>query len=541
MHTLHTDYFGIVPEKEIGAELISMLDFARDKNVSHILFQKGTYYIDVDSCQAHMLYITNTLGDGELPKNETPHLQKTAIYLNGLHDITIDGDSSVFVLRGKMTNLSMVHCQNITLKNIELRHAQPDMHELCVRKKTPFSVEFDVDSETKVEFKGGKPYFYGKGFSYPADKGASTANWIPLIKKGSESSCQRVRHPLSKAIKYKEEIGGFTAYYLNTARFDVGDRFYIYDVIRQYVGIFINECQNVSLINVKQSFNHSLAVVMQCSENITVKDCTFAPEENSPRLMASCADFIQSSMCRGFIRVENCEFKGAGDDCINVHGIHFIVTEINGNEIKLKYMHNQTHGFNPFRDGDTVGFISPKSLREKSQCTVVSSRLINEYELILTLGKKPDACVNDAVENISACPEVYFCGNTISRIVTRGVLLTTRGKSEIKNNRFISTAMSSILLSDDANAWYESGMCKDVLIKDNIFDFSGEPTILIKPENRVHSGAVHENIRIENNTFPKGIKCCVSAKSTDNITIIKNNEFNKGQLKTKSCGNVTME
>ena len=29
--------------------------------------------------------------------------------------------------------------------------------------------------------------------------------------------------------------------------------------------------------------------------------------------------------------------------------------------------------------------------------------------------------------------------------------------------------MSGILLSDDASSWYESGMCKDVTISNNVF------------------------------------------------------------------------
>lgn len=541
MNILKAEEFGIVPEKEIGDLLCSMFDFVRDKNVSHIVFQKGTYYIDSDRCKEHMLYITNTLGDNELDPNETPHLQKVAFYLNKLKNITIDGGNSVFIISGKMTNFVIQRCENITVKNLKIRHACPDMHRLLVKEKSAFHIKFEADKETTLKFKSGKPYFQGQGFSYPADKGAPTANWIPLIKQGNENYCCRVKHPLKNALKYEETEDGFLAYYLSTKRFNEGDQFYIYDVIRQYVGIFINECKNITLENVHQDFNYSLAVVLQCSENITIQSCVFAPEKGSQRLISSCADFIQASMCKGLITVKDCKFSGAGDDCMNVHGIHFKVCEAKKNKIKVKFMHSQTHGFNPFKVGDEIAFIDPKTLLEKARAKVLGSELLNENEIELDLDGEFSTFVSDCVENITACPDVIFQDNEISCIVTRGILITTRGKVQIKNNRFVSTAMSGVLISDDAMSWFESGMCKDVLIKDNVFEFCGDTPILIKPENKVYAGAVHENIRIIGNTFNHVKDCCIKAHSTNSM-LIKNNQCGEAKvIKAKNCFRIEEE
>lgn len=541
MNIINAATFGIVPGKEIGELIPKLFSEIKNDSPTKIIFQKGTYYIDSDSCEEHMLYITNTAGDSEYTNSEAPHLQKAAFYLNNLSDLTIDGGGSVFIISGKMTNFVMENCENICLKNIELRHSHPDMHELRVTKKTAFSVTFAVDKSTDIIFKDSKPYFQGKGFLYPADKGATTANWIPLIRQDDLSLCRRVKHPLSGAFKYKKEEKGFSCHYLNTSPFKVGDRFYIYDVRRQFAGIFINKCEGISLYNIKQCFNYSLALVLQCSSNITVKDSVFAPDEDSGRLMCSCADFIQGCMCEGLIHVQGCEFLGAGDDCMNIHGIHFKVAEIKGNAIKIKFMHPQTHGFNPIKEGDTVAFIDTKTLKERSSAKVISSDSLNENEILLTLDEIINAKTGDALENVTACPQVIFKDNKISRIVTRGLLLTTRGKVQIENNTFISNAMSGILISDDANSWYESGMCKDVLIKGNTFIKSGEPTILIKPENKSYEGAVHENIRIIDNTFPTNAKCCVSAYSADNILIMGNAGLNKGSVKAKCCQSLKIE
>ena len=98
--------------------------------------------------------------------------------------------------------------------------------------------------------------------------------------------------------------------------------------------------------------------------------------------------------------------------------------------------------------------------------------------------------------------------------------------------------MSGILLSDDAKSWYESGMCRDVTIKNNVFDYCGETPILIKPENSNYGGAVHKNIKIIGNTFKKYDGACISAKAADGLTIKGNHFANSVKPKLVNCENV---
>jgi hypothetical protein len=130
--------------------------------------------------------------------------------------------------------------------------------------------------------------------------------------------------------------------------------------------------------------------------------------------------------------------------------------------------------------------------------------------------------VGDAIENISACPDFEFTGNTINRIVTRGILVTTRGKVLIENNKFLNTGASGILISDDASDWYESGMVQDVTISGNAFINCEENAILIKPENRKYAGPVHRNITIKNNLFILNNIHAVNVSSSDNILLQDN-------------------
>ena len=62
--------------------------------------------------------------------------------------------------------------------------------------------------------------------------------------------------------------------------------------------------------------------------------------------------------------------------------------------------------------------------------------------------------------------------------------------------------MSGIFIADDARSWFESGMVRDVTIRNNNFIECGAPVILIAPENKCNDGYVHRNITITNNLFP---------------------------------------
>lgn len=543
MKYIHASEFEILSNKNITENLIRLFDYLRtaDEEVT-VNFDKGTYYIDSKKCNKYMLYITNTVGDKEFAEEETPHLNAVPFCFSSLSDITFDCSDSIFIIDGKVTNIAVENCKNITLKNMEIRHSHPDMHELKVVRKTFFSVDFQVDRDTQYELKNDKLYFYGDDYRVCADENALNAHWIGLIRKNTPERIARVVHPLFLAIKVSD-LGNriIRVFYPNTFRFKTGDSFYLFDVRRQFAGIFVNKCENVTLNNIKQRFNYSLALVVQDTENITVENVDFSPEKGSARKMASVADFIQICMCRGDAIIKNSYFDGAGDDSLNVHGIHFKISRIHGKELTVRFMHPQSHGFNPLRVGDRIAYVNTDTLLEEGEAVIEKSELINEYEIRLTVSSTQNAKVGAVIEDISACPNLEFKNNTMTRIITRGLLITTRGRVNIENNCFVSTTMSGILLSDDAKSWYESGMCRDVTIKNNNFDYCGQTPILIKPENRKYAGAVHRNIKIIGNCFNKYNGFCIKAENSDDILLSRNKFSGNKKIKTVNCNNVISE
>jgi len=153
---------------------------------------------------------------------------------------------------------------------------------------------------------------------------------------------------------------------------------------------------------------------------------------------------------------------------------------------------------------------------------------IDDYDFELTLDRDipvfPDGYGIDdfAVENVSWTPEVEIKNNYFARIPTRGILITTRGKSVIEDNIFFRMPMPAILLSDDARGWYESGPVRDLTIRRNTFIECGSPVIAIWPEIDRFEKPVHRNILIDKNRFIMKNGPALSLRAVDNVKVTDN-------------------
>lgn len=528
---------GIVCGKDITEELIKLFEELKGIKEEKILeFEKGaSYCISSDAAVKKKLFITNTIGDKEWEKDESPHLNTIAINLEDIENLTLKGNECVFVLDGQMTNVTLSGCRNVALEDFAIRTLNPDMHEFKVKEKKSNYIDFELDDESRYLDIDGKYCFAGKDYCAPFDDKSASAFWIGLIREDSPDKIVRVNHPFFGAYKIKELSSHlFRVYYWLPKNYKKGDRYYVFDVRRKYAGIFVERCKDVVLRKIKQYFNYSLAVVCQDSENIEISDCRFAPEEKSSRLMASVADFVQICMCRGKVDIKNNYFEGSGDDCLNVHGIHFSIVGSDGKNLTVRFSHPQSHGFNPLREGDEIKVVDPKTLLGGERAKISSSELIDEYEIRLELDKEIFAPKGFVIEDISARPDLNFENNTLTRVITRGILVTTGGKVRIVANKFINTSMHSILISDDAKSWYESGNVNDVTIEGNYFGECPMYNVFVKPENAVHRGYVHKNITIRDNTFDSGKKGGMYFKSTDGIVIGANVFKGEKRIKTKN-------
>ncbi len=470
----------------------------------NLTLAKGKYVFMSKNAEEREIFISNTVAEDEYQKGEKPNIRKIGFAIENVKNMEIDCNDSVFIVDGNMTNVLINNCENVVLKNLTIVTVKPNVHKLTVVKASPFYVTFKIDESSDFGEENGEYYWYGTDYKMKFTEFKNSGWWVPTAKPDNYFHIKRSgAHPFQGASNIRQVSDRvFSVRYLLPKNYVEGQVFYIFPVIRDQVGILIDSSKKITLKNVKQHYNPALALIAQNSENITLEELDFSPLKDSEVDFCSRADFLQFSMCRGRIAVRDCNFDGAGDDVCNVHGIHFKITNVDKDKLTVKFPHPQSYGFECIKEGDLIAFIDPKTLLEVGRTKVLKVALRDKYyyDIIMATYDAPLG-QGGVIENISANPDFEFSENTINRIVTRGVLATTRGKIRIENNKFLNTGMSGVLISDDASDWYESGCARDVVIRGNAFMNCEEDAILIKPENKKYCGAVHRNILIENNLF----------------------------------------
>ena len=502
-----------------------------------IQLKPGRYDFTRAESVKKLYYVSNTTSEVE-DADPTKHI---ALLLKNLKNVTIDGCGSTLMMSGEMTSFVIDQCENITLKNLSIDNCNPTQTELTVKENGENYLIAEVHETSQYKIVNGKLSWYGDGWefnngiaqSYNPVSDLTWRSWSPMngLKRTVE---------MSKNLLYMQ--------YDKKPKVKVGTVFQMRDAIRDEVCGFINRSKNVRLENVNVYYLGNFGIVCQYSNNVAFKHSNFNPKPGSGRTNAGFADFIQVSGCKGLIDIANCNFAGAHDDPINVHGTHLKVVEyVNDRTVKVRFMHHQTYGFEAFFKGDEVELVNAKTLLAVLKGKVVKANLDNPRVMTITLDRKIPADVSEleyvVMENVTWTPEVKIVGNRFSRIPTRGILLSTRRKSLIENNIFHGMQMSAILVADDAMSWFESGPVHDLTIRKNTFLECGGPIILIAPEYRNFKGAVHKNITIEQNVFESTHPNVtgIYAKGVDGL-VIRDNYFNLKSQKDieelKDCSNV---
>lgn len=523
-----TDY-GVLPDSGLDAQpaMTRALQAAAEKTGPVLLdCPKGCYHFYPEEAIRKPYYISNTTSEAE-----NPDVTKTiGILLKGLHNLTVEGNGSLFIFHGKQTMFLLDGCKNVEIRNLHTDYARPTVTEMTITESGTHYFDVQVHPDSYYEIRDGKLFWIGEGWSFSEgpmqtyDPLSNTTwrmdNWSELANSVEELEPMKLRLHFDHG---PEVVPG----HVLQSR----------DGIRDQVGVFIVESTNITFSNVGLHFLHGLGVVGQFSENLTFQRMDISPRLETGRTVTGFADFIHMSSCRGKVTVADSRFAGSHDDVVNVHGTYLrIVEQTSANMVKVRFMHPQTYGFLAFHPGDEIEFVRSGSLTTYAANEVVEVKRLNPRELMLTLAQPIPEGIgsHDVIENVTWTPEVEVVNNHLARVPTRGILVTTRRKVEIKGNVFERVQMSAILIAVDTESWYESGKVEDVTIAENHFIVCGrleEPVISISPENTEvdESAPVHRGITIKNNRFETSKALVLCAKSTRGLVCSSNEIVTDGE------------
>lgn len=482
------------------------------RNPVRIIFKPGRFDFYPDSAYKSAFQISNT--------NDVPDgLKAVALYVSGSKFLKIKGAGSKIMLRGKMIETCIAYSENISIQGLSYDYYRPTVSEMGITRLGENTAEITVNSSSRYSIKDSVLWWEGEGWR-------AAPGWYWQVFDPKTGSVERTDLKLN-GVKFADRGNGkVIAHFDKNPGFREGLIYQNRDVVRDCAGVFMQYSKNIRLKNIRIYFMHGMGVVSQFCENIKMDSLIVRPDEKSGRTCAAWADILHFSGCSGKIEVANCYLSGANDDAINVHGTHLRIVERTAkDQIRVRFMHGQTYGFAAFMPGDSIELVHAKTLNPFMENVVVKAERLNDKEFLLTLKKEvPESLsADDVVENITRTPQVWVHHTVITRIPTRGILVTSRRRVVLENNVFERVRMSAVLIEDDAESWYESGPVRNVAIRNNHFIECGSPVISIHPENGINDKPVHKNIAITNNLFElTGDSKVLYAKSTSGIDVSGN-------------------
>lgn len=504
------------------------------KNPVRVRFAAGRYDFFTDNITRKKYNISNT--------NDQPDsLKAIGILLEGANNFNISGTGAEIIYRGKMIQVCIDGCENISIEGLTFDYHRPTVSEFMVVAEGEGFVDLQIHKDSQYRIEEGTITWYGEGWIYN--------NRILGQELNLETNdVRRLWNPI-EGMRFEEISPNLVRAY-GEHKVKVDHIYQLRDPYRDYAAVFTRRSKNIGWKNIKFHFLHGMGLVCQFSENLTFDSVAIAPDSASGRTTAAWADCLHMSGCKGKILVKDCIFKGSHDDAINIHGTYLqVVEKLSDKQLKVRFMHKQTYGFLALNPGDEIEFVDSESYASHGMNKVKEATMINPWEILITLEKSAPSQLEleDVIENITWTPEVEIRGCHVSWVPTHGFLISTRKQVLVEENVFLATHMSAILVGIDANNWFESGFVQDMTIRKNKFIRCAEPVIRINPQNSKANHSVHKNIHIENNEFILKHQLIVQAKSTNGLFVKGNRIHAPGRVSneeaviTENCVNVEVD
>ena len=560
--------FGVVPGtgEDMTEELAAAVETIKAECAGKpavLVLESGEYDFYPDSAIVREYYVSNH--DQDNPK-------RVAVALEGVKNLTLKGESGYanFMMNGRMLPVAMVDCENCKLENIAVDTRVPQITQVEVQENDTENgyITYRIAPYVNYRVDNGRLVVYGSNWEFVPSWGIAfegdtkhiiyTTSDIGVGTSGVEEIEPRViRAPWRDHRLVPGSVIAMRSY------------------ARPTPGIFVTECKNTTLLNTCVFYAEGMGLLAQMSENITLDGFRVALREGGDRYFTTQADATHFSGCKGMITSVNGLYEGMMDDAINVHGTYLrVVQRLDDYTLVGRYMHGQAYGFYWGGAGDSVQFVRSDVMEITEGNRVVEiapydkEQLAGCKEFKIKFEKPLPADIANGkygIENLEWTPEVYFAGNTIRNNRARGALFSTPKSTLVENNLFDHTSGTAILLCGDCNGWFETGACRDVVIRNNhfvnaltsMFQFTNG-IISIYPEipdlasqTKYFHGGDGKGVVIEDNTFETFDAPIVYAKSLDGLVfrgnkVVQNNDFapfhwNKHRFLLEKVINVTIE
>ena len=534
--------YGLRPDSKKNASPVVQKVIARiqaeckDGEAVILRFEEGRYNFHEKGCAEREYYISN---------HDQTNPKKVGLALEDMKNLTVDGQGAELIFHGRMLPVSLLRSENCTLKNLHIDFENPHISQVKIIENDPQKgIVFEPASW--VKYRITKDQFFetfGDGWTMRHNYGiAFEGDTKHLVYNTSDVYCP---------IKGVKEIAPrrILAPEWKDQRLVPGTVMALRGWYRPTPGIFLSHNVNTTIENVQVHYAEGMGLLAQLCENITLdKFGVCLRGENDPRYFTTQADATHFSGCKGKIVSRNGLYEGMMDDAINVHGTYLkVVKRVDDRTLVGRYMHNQAWGFEWGCIGDEVQFVRSNTMELIGETNRIASirpydkeQIAGAREFLITFTEPVDDAINEksgfGIENLTWTPEVLFAGNVIRNNRARGTLFSTPKATVVEDNLFDHTSGAAVLLCGDCNGWYETGACRNVIIRKNrfvnaltnLFQFTNAVISIypeipnLKDQQKYFHGGKDGGIVIEDNVFETFDAPILYAKSVDGLVYRRN-------------------
>ena len=519
---------GILPNTDITCALCDL--FSSEASDTEFIFDNGDYYFSPTNALKLVYNLSNT--------EHLPY-RTLGILLKNMKNCVIDGRGARLWFEGQMQPFTLDRCENVTVRDFSINWRYPLVAEAVVLSHAERSATLYIDPQ-KFPHRlsdGWLGFYVGAG------------EWYPMFTHhqmyDEESRCiLQDTGDRFRALSVSEVDGANGIFHFELKR-DVaikdGSIVILRHNSRVHAGIFAEKCRNLTFEDINIHSCGGIGCLSQFCRDLTYRRINFLPDSSLGRAV-SCGrdDGIHLTSNSGTVTVTESTFFGLMDDPINVHGCCVMAKElVCPSIIRCRYGHDDANNFKYWAEkGDEVVFINKKTMAPMAKAKVLSYALEAPESFVLELDSAIDQEISEliavdgvAVDNLTHTAEFVCTKNRFGNCRARGILVSTPKRVLIEDHYF-ETSGSAILMAGDSNYWYESGACRDVEIRNNVFTSKclsavyqfGEGIISIYPtipEPEVDK-PFHQNVYIHNNVFDTADTTVLYAFSCENLEFSKN-------------------
>lgn len=460
--------------------------------------------------------------------------RRISILLKEMRNIRFDGGGARFVFHGQTLPLAIDGCDGVTVGNFTIDWDIPLSAEGRITARGDGYVDIAIDRRLfPCRVEDGQLIFIGENWEAPLWEGSHMefdAETRKLSWQAGETFPPTTQEQLAPGlIRFHGAFGG-------GVRPEVGNWIVLRHSGRLHSGMFAVDSANLAFEDITVHGTGGLGLLAQYCRNLRYTRIRFeANEARGRHFVCGHDDGIHLSNNSGDVLVEQCYFRGLMDDPINIHGTTARIEEIVDSRTLIgRFVQHETRRLPRWAEaGDEIAFLESGTLGSVGVVKAAQYELLTPELFRIRLDADAPAAIRtgDALENLTTSATFTCRDNYFGSCRARGLLVLTPRAVVIENNVFESSG-SAILIAGDSNFWYESGACRDVTIRNNVFgdccltsmyQFC-EGIISIMPEipAPARDKPFHRNIRIENNVFQASDYPVLYAFSTDGVAFRDN-------------------